>query len=116
MTQSPLPSLPGPPQPWFLPRSNGMATASLILGVTALVSDFCCCCCLGPFASLLAIIFGHVALYQIRRSQGMEAGDGLAIAGLVTGYVGLLIQVFIAILYFIGLCIGAASGSCNMRI
>lgn len=38
--------------------------------------------------SLLAIIFGHLALRQIDSTQGTQGGRGLAIAGLVLGYVG----------------------------
>jgi hypothetical protein len=39
--------------------------------------------------STLAVVFGHVALGQIERSQGRLGGRGLAIAGLVLGYIGL---------------------------
>jgi hypothetical protein len=41
---------------------------------------------LGWLGSVLAVIFGHVALSQIKRTGA--AGRGLAIAGLVLGYVG----------------------------
>jgi hypothetical protein len=37
--------------------------------------------------SILAVIFGHIALSQIRHTG--QGGRGLAIAGLVLGYVGL---------------------------
>ena len=56
------------------PRTNTLAVVSF-------VSAF--------FVSLAAIITGHIALAQIR-ARG-EAGRGLAIAGLVLGYVGLAI-------------------------
>jgi hypothetical protein len=36
--------------------------------------------------SILAVVFGHIALQQIRRSG--QTGRGLAIAGLVLGYLG----------------------------
>jgi hypothetical protein len=39
--------------------------------------------------SLLAVIFGHIALSQIKRSQGWTTGRGMAIAGVVLGWVGL---------------------------
>ena len=39
--------------------------------------------------SLLAVIFGHVALGQIGRRG--ESGDGFAVAGLVLGYIGLVV-------------------------
>ena len=39
---------------------------------------------------MLAVIFGHLALGQIGRSGGLQRGKGLAIAGLVVGYLSLL--------------------------
>jgi hypothetical protein len=43
--------------------------------------------CTSLIASVLGVVFGHVALSQIRRTG--ERGRGLAIAGLVIGYVGI---------------------------
>lgn len=61
-------------------RTNGLAIASLI-------SSF--------FISLLGIILGHIALNQIKRTG--EGGRGLAIAGLVIGYAGLVIGILVFI-------------------
>jgi hypothetical protein len=36
-----------------------------------------------------AVICGHIALSQIKKSAGRETGGGMAIAGLVTGYLSL---------------------------
>ena len=63
-------------------RTNGFAVASFV----------CSLLCI----SILAIIFGHVALSQIRRTR--EGGQGLATAGLIIGYLGFAILV----LAFIG--------------
>ena len=38
---------------------------------------------------MLAVIFGHLALRDIRRSSGRMRGHGLAIAGLLLGYVSI---------------------------
>lgn len=61
--------------------TNGYAIASLVLGILWLFW----------IGSVLAIIFGHIALGQVHRSR--ESGRGLAIAGLVLGYVGLALFV-----------------------
>lgn len=69
------------PQPWpyaYPPQplqrgTNGFAIASLVLAVLGM--------------GLLAVIFGHVARSQIRTTG--EGGDGLAIAGLIIGYIAL---------------------------
>lgn len=54
--------------------------ASLVLGLVGFV--------LCGVGSVLAIVFGHIALARYRRSAPAEPGRGMAIAGLVLGYVG----------------------------
>jgi hypothetical protein len=79
---TPAPAPPAGP-PVFVrptPSTNGLAIASLVCGLVWI----------WWFGSVLAIVFGHVALGQIRRSGGMQGGRGLAIAGLVLGYIGAL--------------------------
>jgi hypothetical protein len=44
-----------------------------------------------PPASIVAVIFGHLSLSEIRKSAGRLKGDGLAITGLVLGYAGLAV-------------------------
>ena len=72
-------------------QTSGLAIASLI-------------CSLIPFfliTPIVAVILGHVALSQIKRSAGHLKGSGLAIAGLILGYLSfvpiILIVVAIAI-------------------
>jgi len=68
------------PAPTYQPaRTSGMAVASLVLGLLWV-------CGLG---SLLAVVFGHFALSEIAKSQGQMTGRGMAIAGLILGYLGL---------------------------
>jgi hypothetical protein len=81
----------GPPPPVYVGGTDGMAIASL---VTALVGI--------PIAP---IILGHMARTRIRESGGFKTGDGLAIAGLVIGYIQL---VFLGIVLILLL---SASGS-----
>jgi hypothetical protein len=45
--------------------------------------------------SILAVVFGHIALRQTARSG--ERGRGMAIAGLVLGYLGLATLVVVLI-------------------
>lgn len=65
----------GPPVPV---QTSGKAIASLTCGIFFLFP---------PFA-IAAIILGHLSLSQIRKSSGRLTGSGLAIAGLVLGYLG----------------------------
>lgn len=57
-------------------RTNGMAIASLVLGIVWV----------WWLGSILAVIFGYVALGQIK--QRNEGGRGMAIAGIILGFVG----------------------------
>jgi hypothetical protein len=57
--------------------TNGLAVAALVCGIAQFVVGV---------TFLPAIICGHIARRQIRQTG--EAGDGMAIAGLVLGYVG----------------------------
>jgi len=59
-------------------KTNGMAVASLVLGILWLYW----------IGSLLALIFGYSALKDINRSEGRQGGRGLAVAGIVLGWVG----------------------------
>jgi type IV pilus assembly protein PilA len=68
--------------------TSGKAIASLICGIFTLFFP----------ASIAAIILGHLSLSDIRKSAGRLGGRGLAIAGLVLGYAGLLIIPFILII------------------
>ena len=50
------------------------------------------------FVSLVGIICGHIALKQIRETG--EGGRGLAMAGLIIGYIGLAIGIIWVIVLF----------------
>jgi hypothetical protein len=62
-------------------RTNGLAIASMVLGILWVYW----------LGSILAVIFGHVALSQIKRQN--QGGRGMAIAGLVLGYIGIAVLV-----------------------
>jgi hypothetical protein len=65
---------------WRARQTNPLAIASIVCGMAALV--------LGPLA-IPAIVFGHVARGQIRRTG--EGGYGIGTAGLILGYVVLVV-------------------------
>lgn len=55
---------------------------------------------------IVAIITGHMARAEIRRQPDLYQGDGLAVIGLVLGYVGIamaVIAVAVFVLFFGGL-------------
>src|SRR5437868_12946716 len=76
--QEPPPGYNYPTYPPAPPPTSGLAVASLVSSVLWL-------CGLG---SLLGVIFGHVSMGHIR--AGRAQGSGLAVAGLILGYIGLV--------------------------
>ena len=70
------------------PKYNGFAVASLVLGILWIYW----------VGAILAIVFGHIALRQIKASEGARTGRGLAIAGLVLGYIGLTTLLLVIVL------------------
>jgi len=75
-----------------------MAIASLGTGIGGLVLSSCLF--FFPVLPILAVVFGHISISQINR-QGLS-GRGLAVAGLITGYIGLAISIVLLVLIIIG--------------
>lgn len=68
-----------------------MSIASLVLGIVGIPL------CFIFIPSLLAVIFGGVALNQIKNDPG-QSGKGRAIAGIIMGGVALLLVVLLLVL------------------
>lgn len=49
------------------------------------------------FGSLIAIISGHIAKANIKKSEGKLTGNGLALTGLITGYIGIVLTILVLI-------------------
>jgi general secretion pathway protein G len=78
-------------------KYNGFAIASMVLGIAGLVIGWL----ILFIPSILAVIFGHISLSQIKRSQQKLAGNGMAIAGLITGYIGLVLMISSLVAVFV---------------
>lgn len=63
-------------------QSNGLAVASIVLGIIALLSS----CCYGGFLGFIGLILGIVAI-----SKGQK--KGMAVAGIITSVIALLITI-----------------------
>jgi general secretion pathway protein G len=51
--------------------------------------------CFWLFTAIPAVICGHVAYSRVRRSAGALSGEGLALAGLITGYISIALSIFV---------------------
>ena len=69
------------------PPASGKAIASLVCGIFTFFLP----------ASIAAVILGHMAHSEIRKSAGRVGGQGIATTGLVLGYLGIAIIPFILI-------------------
>jgi len=72
-----------------------LAIVSLCLGILSI--PLCCCSLFGIWSPIGAIVCGIVAMNKIKLQPQSFSGNGLCIAGIVTGGIGLML-VLIAIL------------------
>ena len=84
-------------------RTNGLAIASLACGLAQFA--------FGPLATIPAIVLGHMARSQIKRTG--EQGAGLALAGLVLGWGAVILGIVVIV---VGLALAAGThGAMPMR-
>ena len=74
-------------------KTNTLAIVSLVTAILGL-------CC--GFLSIAGIVCGVLARNQIKASNGLESGDGLALAGIIVGAVTLGLSVLSFFLFYAG--------------
>ena len=94
-----------------VPPAQTTSTLAIVSLISGIVSWF-----LIPFiAAIAAVITGHMAKSEIRKSNGVLTGNGLATAGLVLGYVqlglGLCVCLVVAVMLAFGMTIPFISNS-----
>lgn len=73
-----------PPLPSSSQSANAPgATTSLVLGILSI-------CCFWIFTAIPAIIVGASARKKVAQSNGALGGDGIALAGIITGAIGII--------------------------
>lgn len=92
------------------PVSYRAAAPTSTLAVVSLVFGILAWCVLPFVGAIVAIICGHLARSEIRRSppDARIEGDGMAVAGLVLGYVQLLLCVLAVFVLIAALIFGFA--------
>jgi hypothetical protein len=70
------------PSPYQTPAPQTSTTAIISL-ISGIVSWFL----LPLIAAIVAVITGHIAKKEIKNSNGMVTGNGMATAGLILGYI-----------------------------
>jgi hypothetical protein len=72
-------------------KTSALAIWSLVLAILGIVLLVIC---VGPLFAIPAVICGHMGYSRVRRSGGMLKGEGIALGGLITGYVTLALALF----------------------
>ena len=102
----------GPPPGGYAPPYGGMPYARPGRGTNGLAIAALCCgigfVIAGPFASIPAVILGFMSLGQIQRTG--EDGRGMAMTGVVLGFVGIALTLLIVI-FFIGIASSVSSNT-----
>lgn len=73
-------------------QSKGLAIGSLVCGILS------CLCCLSVLTGPAAIVMGFIAKKKADESPSQFGGRGLALGGMVTGALGLLLGIVLIIL------------------
>ncbi len=88
-----------------VPQNNGLAIASMVCSFFFWVYGI---------PAVLAIIFGFIARSQIKRSNGAERGGGMALAGIIIGFVGIALGVVLVIVVVVALRNCSHDGTCTV--
>lgn len=97
-----------PPPPPIRPstiQKQGLAVASLILGIFSMTIGWCCS--VGLLSAPIAIILGAISLVQIKNDPVTNTGKPLSIIGIVLGSLYLLFWILIFALYGMAIFMGA---------
>ena len=85
------------------PRTNGLAIASLVLGIAQIFL-----CIIG---GILALVFGYISRRQIDESGGTQGGRGMAIAGIILGWIGIGLGIAYIVFIIIAVIVSDDSNS-----
>jgi hypothetical protein len=79
------------------PTNNGMAVASMVISIVAAAG--LACYGLGGYLGIVGAILGHVSRRQIRERG--EAGAGMALAGIIVGWIATALAVLATIAWVV---------------
>jgi competence protein ComGC len=88
MNETTPPTIGSAPQP----KTPALAVWSLVLGILGLLLLLVC---IGPLFAIPGVVCGHMAYSRIKRSSGALAGEGMALAGLITSYISIGMAIFL---------------------
>lgn len=76
------------------PQNSGLAIGSLIASILGLTA-------LPTIGSIVGLILGYMARRRIEESMGRMGGEGMARAGIIIGWIGVGLAVFVVCLVLV---------------
>jgi len=77
------------------PGTGAPATKTNVLAIVSLIASIAGIVIFWFIGSVVGVICGHISLNQIKRTR--EEGRGLAVAGLIVGYIGIALSIIAVI-------------------
>ncbi|HEV3265744.1 MAG TPA: DUF4190 domain-containing protein [Acidimicrobiales bacterium] len=71
-----------------VPKNNGLAIAAMVCSFFFWIYGL---------GAILGIVFGFIARSQIKKSNGTQRGEGMALAGIIIGFIGIVIGIILII-------------------
>jgi hypothetical protein len=87
-----------------VPKTNGLAVAAMVCSFFFWLYGI---------GAILGIVFGFIARSQIKRSDGTQQGNGMALAGIIIGFVGIAIGIVLLIVVIVLVNSCQRSGTCT---
>lgn len=97
-----------PPLPSAAPKNSALAIASLVLGILGVI-------CCSVITGVPAVICGHIARAKIKRDASLGGGS-LALAGVILGYLSILIMVVGLVISWSTIKVGLEYGPVGLRV
>jgi hypothetical protein len=98
---------PPPPALQVSGQKQGLAVASLILGIFSITIGWCCS--IGLLSAPTAIVLGAISLVQIKNDPAHNTGKPLSIIGVIMGSAYLAFWIVIVLIYGFAIFMGSLS-------
>jgi hypothetical protein len=77
------------------PSVSGLAIVSMVMGIASFFT--------AGLTAIPAVIMGHIALREIKKEPARFSGHGIALTGVITGYLGIAFAILLIIAVLIGI-------------
>ena len=83
-------------------QTDSVAVCALVFGILGILSCF-------TLFSIAGVVCGHIARKRALENPTASSNAGMALTGIITGYVGIVLSVLVVIVYFLFIAAAVAS-------